>query len=167
MGGSVRQCLIASKTLLQSFVQPNFWAPRRVVKNRRSLLVNWVINQPKAAKWPISRCIYFLVDETGVSSTTFTWSGFISIPHSVTKKPRNLSTLMPNRHLRGLSFILYFRIRANASFKWCMCSLRVLLMTTMSSMYASIIRPIKGLNIFAINLWYIAPTFFSPKGMTL
>ena len=58
----------------------NFWAPCRVVKNERSLSVNRAINRPKATKRSFSHFISFLMDEIGVSSTTFTSSGFILIP---------------------------------------------------------------------------------------
>ena len=42
--------------------------------------MNRAINQPKAARWPMSHCISFSTDEMGVSSTTFTWFDFILIP---------------------------------------------------------------------------------------
>ena len=58
----------------------NFWAPCRVVKDERSLSVNRAINRPKATKRSFSHFISFLMDEIGVSSTTFTSSGFILIP---------------------------------------------------------------------------------------
>ena len=77
----MRHCLITSNALLQLSVQPNFWVSHKVVKNGQSLLVNRAINRPKAARQPVSRCISFLVLRTGVSSTTFTWSWFILIPH--------------------------------------------------------------------------------------
>ena len=167
MWGSIRYRLISSKTLLHSSIQPNVCDLYRVVKKIWSLLVNQVINQPKAVRRPICRRISFLVDGMGISRTQFTWSGFILIPYWVTKKPRNLPALTPNAHLSELSFILYFSIRPNAFFKYWTFSARVLLLMTMSLMYISIVHPINGLKIFVINLWYVAPAFFSLNDMTL
>ena len=50
------------------------------------------------------------------------------------------------------------------SSRWSFSSL---LLTSMSSTYTYTFLPIYLLNIWFTNLWYVAPAFFKPKGLTL
>ena len=50
-----------------------------------------------------------------MSSITFIFSGFASIPRWLTMKPRNFPADTPKAHLDGFSFMLYFLRIRNAS----------------------------------------------------
>ena len=48
-----------------------------------------------------------MLDGGGMSSTTFIFYGFASIPWLLTMKPKNFPADTPKTHLAGLSFMLY------------------------------------------------------------
>ena len=79
-------------------------------------------------------------------------AGLTSIPLWLTINPRNLPALTPKVHLEGFNFMPYFLKRWKTSCKWKVCSSRVLLLTTISSIYTSTVRPTRGLKIFVISL---------------
>ncbi|KAM2009541.1 hypothetical protein ACFX16_004298 [Malus domestica] len=62
----------------------------------------------RAAACPVKLWISFKVVGDFISRITRICLGCASIPHWVTKYPRNWLEDTPNVHLMGLSFILYF-----------------------------------------------------------
>ena len=48
-----------------------------------------------------------MLDGGGMSSTTFIFSGFASIPRLLTMKPKNFLADTPKAHLAGFNFMLY------------------------------------------------------------
>ena len=95
------------------------------------------------------------------------FSGFASIPRSVSRNPKNLPASTLNTHFSGFSFSLYFAIVVNSSSRSATCCSLYWEVTTMSSTYAWTFRPNMGANTLSISLWYVAPVFLSPKGITL
>ena len=153
MGGCIRQCLIFSKVFWQLSVHPFVPVFRIAKKKSRNSSVKRAIKRPSATSLPVRRYNSFLFLGGGVSMTALTWSGLTSMPLWLTINPKNLPALTPKAHLEGFSFMPYFLKRWKTYCKWRTCSPRVLLLTTISSIYTSTVWPIRGLKIFVISLW--------------
>ena len=128
-------CQKKMKKNVYSYVNElNMLAPLSVRKKSLACLWNRLWNVPKLQDNPWRAITLSCFFGVGVSRTTFTWAGLTSIPLWVTINLRNFLALTPKAHLVGLSFMLYARIRQNASSRYWVCSAWVSLFTTMSSM---------------------------------
>ena len=72
--------------------------------------------------------------EDGMFITDWIWFLLVSMPCSLTMKPRNLLAAMPKEHFAGLSFMLYFYRTSNAWRSWSRCWSTWINLTSMSSM---------------------------------
>ena len=130
----MKECLIPLNACSQLSIHPVVFSPFSMRKKGLSLFVNWAMKRPSGARRPVRRCNSFLLFGGSVSMTTLIWSGLTYIPIWVTINPINFPALTPKAHLVKLSFMLYAHIRRNVSSKCKVCSLLVLLFTTISSM---------------------------------
>ena len=131
------------------------------------MFIAFETNLLKAATLLVRDCTSLIVFREDISRIALTFLGFASIPLYVTMKLRNFPEETPKAHLDKFNFMLYGLNVLNISlrsFKWSSFSF---LLTSMSPMYTSMFFPIYLLNIWFTNLWYVAHTFFKPKGMTL
>ncbi|KAI5349225.1 hypothetical protein L3X38_002112 [Prunus dulcis] len=87
----------------------------RALKNGLHLSVDFERNRLRAAALLVRLCISFTVEGDFISRMALIWRGCASIPHCVTKYPRNRPDDTPNVHLLGFSFMRYWQSRLNAS----------------------------------------------------
>ena len=78
--GSAKYYLIWIKARTHSSFHSAHLAPLWEVKNGFKRFVNWEINLPKAANWPVSCCTSFLELGAGDSRMDLSWEGLASIP---------------------------------------------------------------------------------------
>ena len=112
-------------------------------------------------------CSSFTVFREDISRIALTFLGFASIPLWDTMNPRNFPKETPKAHMDGFNFMLYYLSVLKVSLRLSRWSSSSLLFTSISSTYTSTFLPICLLNIWFTNLWYVAPAFFRPKGITL
>ncbi|KAI5349648.1 hypothetical protein L3X38_002537 [Prunus dulcis] len=84
-------------------------------ENGLHLSIDFERNQLRAAALPVRLCISFTMEGDFISRMALIWRGCASIPHCVTKYPRNRPDDTPNVHLLGFSFMRYWQSRLNAS----------------------------------------------------
>nr|GEV97691.1 hypothetical protein [Tanacetum cinerariifolium] len=94
------------------------------------------------ANFPLRLWTSLIVRGDGSYSTAAVLSGHGFIPSRVTTYPRNMPSANPNEHILGLSFILTLRNVRNVSSISLIISSSVWLLTTKSSTYTSMFRPI-------------------------
>jgi len=83
----------------------------------RVLSANFSRNLDMAIRRPIKRCTYFIFIGLCISIMVLHYSGFASIPRSVSMTPKNFLLSTPNTHFSGLSLRLCFRSAVNTSTK--------------------------------------------------
>ena len=89
-----------------------------VLNNGRHLVVAFETNLFIVATRPISLCTSLTVLGEVMSSIALTFSGFSSILHCDTMKPRNFTNKTLKTHFSGLSFILYLLKVSNVSWRF-------------------------------------------------
>jgi hypothetical protein len=93
------------------------------------------------------------------------FSGLASMPRSNMTKPRCMPLGTPKTHFSGFSFTQCCRSFAKTSVRSGTRSPVFFDLTTMSSTYASMMRPINSLKTRYMHHWKVAPAFLSPKGI--
>jgi hypothetical protein len=91
--------------------------------------------------------------------------GLASMPRSDTTKLRSMPLGTPKTHFSGFSFTLCCHSFVNTSVRSGTRSPIFLDLTTMLSMYASMMRPINSPKTRHMHRWKVAPAFLSPKGI--
>jgi len=118
----------------------------------RVLSANLGRNLDMAVKWPIKHCTSFTFVGLRISIMALHFSGFASIPHCVSMKPKNFPLSTPNRLFSGLSLRMCFRSDINTSTKSFECYRWLADLVTMLSTYTSTHLPIRWLNTLSISL---------------
>ena len=116
---------------------------------------------------PFNFCNSFSVFGGFILMITFIFYRLSSIPLCEIMKPMNFPAFTPKTHLSGLSLTLYlssFFRTYSKSIEW---SSTVQLLTIRLSIYTSMVLLMSSLKMKFMNLWYVAPAFLSPKGITL
>ena len=131
IGGSKRYFFIEMKACSYSDFQLYDFAPYRVLKNDRSWSVNHVMNYPKATDRLVSYWTCFLLTDIK-SNIVLICTRLTSIPSRITMNPKNFLTFISNTHLRGFTFIPYFRNSLKASSKYYKWSSRAILLIAIS-----------------------------------
>ena len=137
------------------------------MKNGKKIFTDFEKNLFKTDTRPVSCWTSYMFLSKLIVSRDWIWFGLASIPCLVTRKSRNFPDDTPKMHFEGLSIIQNFCRISNVSSKWVTWLATLRHLTSMSSMYTSIIFSIISLNILLTNLWYVAVVFFTSKGMTL
>jgi hypothetical protein len=96
-----------------------------------------------------------------------TFSGLGSIPRWEIVYPSNFSDGTPNVHFSGFYFMLNFLRLSKVSTRLEMSPSDSRVLTTTSSMHASMLRLSCWWRHFCIPLWYIALALLSPKGIVV
>jgi hypothetical protein len=90
---------------------------------------------------PINFCTSWRLSGGAIFVIVTTFSRLGSIPRQETIYPSNFPKGMPNIHFSGFSFILNFLMLSNVSTRLEMSPSSSRIFTTMSSTYASVLRP--------------------------
>ena len=137
-----------------------------ILKNMRHLSVEREMNRFNATILPVNYWSCFVLWGACIFRIALIFSGLASVPLWETINQRNFLEDSSKVYLEGLSSIPYRLNVSKASIISSMWSFAHLLYTSISSTDTSIFRPICSQNILLTSLWYVAPTFFKPKGIT-
>ena len=122
------------------------------LKNGRHLFEDLLMNLFSAAAIPMSFWTSFAVFGLMRLLIAMICLGLASIPRLVIKCPKNFPELTPKAHFAAFSLSLRLLSTANTTVKSLMWSNSYLLLTTISSMQASMVLLSIDLNIFMIIL---------------
>lgn len=115
----------------------------------------------------VRRWIYFVLYRNYISETGFIFSWFASVTLWKIINLRNFLVSTPNVHLVGLSIILLTLRVAKVFVRSNTCCSTMVLFTSISSTYTSIVCPISYSKTFSTSLLYVVPTFLNLNGITL
>jgi hypothetical protein len=117
------------------------------------------------ARHPMSFCTPFRFQIGAMLVMAEIFSGLASMSRSETMNPRSMPRGTPKMHFSGFSLIFFSLRKQNATSRSATRSLAVLDLTTISSMYASMVHPIRSPKTLSMHRWYMAPVFLRPNGM--
>jgi hypothetical protein len=121
----------------------------------------------RAATQLVTHCtpFRFLIGPMFIISEIF--SGLASMPRSDMTKPRSMPLRSPKTHFSGFNFIPCCRSFAKTSVRSGTRSPVFFDLTTMSSTYASMMRPINSPKTHHMHRWKSSAHIFEPKGHRL
>jgi hypothetical protein len=93
------------------------------------------------------------------------FSGLASMPHSETMKPKSMPQGTPKAHFLGFSLMFFSSRQQNVASRLVTRLLASLDLTTISSMYASMVHQMRSLKTLSIHRWYVALVFLRPNSM--
>ena len=122
-------------------------------------------NLLSAAMHPVSLCTFLSLVGDFMFSIALIFSGFASIPLPETRKPGSLTDGTPNVHFSGLSMRRYHQRLSKVSHRSSINESLALVLTMMSSMYASTLLPSWLLSAPWTVRWKVFPAVISPNGI--